>query len=76
MLVVGDREAEAGTVSVRTRSGGDQGAVAVDDFVEKARDEIVRKVLGSPSPVPGPDDQEQRTGQEPGTKDQEVGTRR
>ena len=26
MLVVGDREAAEGTVSVRTRTGGDQGA--------------------------------------------------
>ena len=30
MLVVGDREAAEGTVAVRTRSGGDQGASAID----------------------------------------------
>ena len=40
MLVVGDREVEEQTVSVRTRKGGDQGASAVSDFIAKARDEI------------------------------------
>src|SRR5438034_5553522 len=43
MLVVGDREAAESTVSVRTRSGGDQGARTVSDFVEKAQDEIASK---------------------------------
>ena len=37
MLVVGDREAEAGTVAVRFRSGGDQGAQALDSFIATAR---------------------------------------
>ena len=40
MLVVGDREAAEGTVSVRSRTGGDLGARPVDDFVDAARDEI------------------------------------
>jgi threonyl-tRNA synthetase len=35
MLVVGDREAQAGQVSVRNRKSGDQGAVGVDDFVSR-----------------------------------------
>jgi threonyl-tRNA synthetase len=43
MLVVGDREAAESTVSVRTRTGGDQGARTVSDFVEKAQDEIASK---------------------------------
>jgi threonyl-tRNA synthetase len=43
MLVIGDREAAEGTVSVRTRAGGDQGASSVEDFLASARDEIVRK---------------------------------
>ena len=43
MLVVGDREAAEGTVSVRERSGGDKGAARVDDFVTKALDEIATK---------------------------------
>jgi threonyl-tRNA synthetase len=43
MLVVGDREMETGTVSVRERSGGDRGASAIDAFVVAAREEIARK---------------------------------
>ncbi|MBI3493863.1 MAG: threonine--tRNA ligase [Acidobacteria bacterium] len=43
MLVVGDREAAEGTVSVRTRAGGDQGASSIDGFVASAREEIARK---------------------------------
>jgi threonyl-tRNA synthetase len=43
MLVVGDREAEQGTVSVRTRTGGDQGARPVDEFIAAALGEIARK---------------------------------
>jgi len=37
MLVVGDREVEAGTVSVRHRSEGDQGARSLDDFLQTVR---------------------------------------
>jgi len=33
MLVVGDREAEAGQVSVRSRAEGDKGAAPVDDLI-------------------------------------------
>ena len=43
MLVVGDRESAEGTVSVRTRAGGDQGASPVDAFIASARDEIAHK---------------------------------
>ena len=43
MLVVGDREAAEGTVSVRTRSGGDQGASTIPGFIESARGEIAEK---------------------------------
>jgi threonyl-tRNA synthetase len=43
MLVVGDREASEGTVSVRTRAGGDQGASSVGDFIARADEEIRRK---------------------------------
>lgn len=34
MLIVGDREQEAGAVSVRSRSEGDKGSVLLDEFVE------------------------------------------
>jgi threonyl-tRNA synthetase len=43
MLVIGDRESTEGTVSVRTRTGGDQGASSIDAFIASARDEIARK---------------------------------
>ena len=36
MLVVGKREVEAGSVAVRLRSGGDLGAVPVEQFLEMA----------------------------------------
>jgi threonyl-tRNA synthetase len=36
MLVIGDREVEAGTVAVRLRRTGDQGAVGFDSFLEQA----------------------------------------
>ena len=39
MLVIGDREAEADSVSVRLRSGKDLGAVALEDFVKRIRGE-------------------------------------
>ena len=39
MLVTGDREAAEGTVAVRTRAGGDQGARPVDEFIAAALDE-------------------------------------
>ena len=40
MLVVGDKEAEAGTVSVRTRGGVDLGAMPLDEFMAKIGEEI------------------------------------
>ena len=40
MLVIGDREAADGTVAVRTGTGGDQGAQAVDAFVAAALEEV------------------------------------
>ena len=43
MLVVGDRDMENGTVSVRTRTGEDLGAMTADEFVAKALVEIATK---------------------------------
>jgi threonyl-tRNA synthetase len=51
MLVVGDREAADGTVSVRSRSGGDLGPRSVDAFITDALGEIQRRDLGAPAPV-------------------------
>ena len=38
ILVMGDKEAEAHAVSVRTRAKGDQGSVAVQEFVARCRE--------------------------------------
>jgi threonyl-tRNA synthetase len=43
MLVIGDREAADGTVAVRTRAGGDQGARSVEAFLAAAREEIAAR---------------------------------
>jgi len=43
MLVIGDREAADGTVAVRTRAGGDQGARTVEAFLAAAREEIAAR---------------------------------
>ena len=43
MLVVGDRDMENGTVSVRTRTGEDLGAMTADEFIAKALVEIATK---------------------------------
>ena len=43
MLVVGDRDMENGTVSVRTRSGSDLGAMTLEDFTAKCLQEIASK---------------------------------
>lgn len=43
MLVVGEREKDDGTVSVRTRAGEDKGAVKVEEFVAQALEEIRTK---------------------------------
>jgi threonyl-tRNA synthetase len=37
MLVIGEKEAATGTVSVRLRHGGDAGSMTVDAFLEAAR---------------------------------------
>ena len=44
MLVVGDKEALSGCVSVRTRSGEDLGAMPLDDFIARLKDEVDNKV--------------------------------
>ena len=43
MLVVGDRDMENGTVSVRTRAGEDLGAMSMDEFMNKCLMEIASK---------------------------------
>lgn len=44
MLVVGDKEAETGCVAVRTRQGGDEGVMPVQEFAGKCLKEIAEKI--------------------------------
>jgi len=39
MLVLGDKEAESGLVTVRKRSEGDIGAMELSEFIEKIKEE-------------------------------------
>lgn len=43
MLIIGDKEAETGTVSVRSRKEGDKGSVTLDKFIGDALVEIATK---------------------------------
>ena len=45
MLVIGDKEIENNTVSVRSRKNGDLGAVPLTQFIEEAKTEIETKAL-------------------------------
>ncbi|MDA8234402.1 MAG: threonine--tRNA ligase [Clostridia bacterium] len=40
MLVIGDKEAETGTLALRKRGEGDKGALAVDEFIRQLLEEI------------------------------------
>lgn len=45
MFIIGDKDIEAGTVSVRHRKNGDLGAMKLEDFIEKAVEEINTKAI-------------------------------
>lgn len=45
MIVVGDKDIENGTVSVRSRKEGDLGAMSADDFIKKIVEEVETKKL-------------------------------
>ena len=44
MLVLGDKEAEGITVAVRSRSGGDQGVMSLEEFVEILNEEVAQRL--------------------------------
>jgi threonyl-tRNA synthetase len=46
MLILGAREAEAGLVSVRSRTGGDLGTMKIEELVGMLREEVVSKAVG------------------------------
>ena len=43
MAIIGDKEIESGKVSVRERGKGDLGAMDIDDFIKKIKDDILNK---------------------------------
>jgi len=51
-LVLGSREAEAGTVSVRSRALGDEGALAFEQFLSRVQEEIRLRRLSEKRKAP------------------------
>lgn len=45
MLVIGEKEAEAGAVAVRSRKEGDKGVMSVAAFIDMLTDEVQKKTL-------------------------------
>jgi len=45
MVIVGGREAEQNTISVRQRDGQDLGSMSLDGFVDQLKDQITKKAL-------------------------------
>ena len=45
MLIIGDKDIEANTVSVRHRKDGELGAMKLDDFIAMAVEEIETKAI-------------------------------
>ncbi len=45
MILVGDKDIEAGTVSVRSRKNGDEGAVTIEEFAARIKEEVETKAL-------------------------------
>ncbi len=45
MLLVGDKDIEGGTVSIRDRRDGDIGSMAIEEFIAKITEEVKNKVI-------------------------------
>ena len=45
MLIIGDKDIENGTVSVRARKAGDLGAMTLEEYIDRAVEEIETKVI-------------------------------
>ncbi|MCF6158678.1 MAG: threonine--tRNA ligase [wastewater metagenome] len=43
LLIVGDKEIQSGTVSIRSRKKGNEGVLSVEDFIEKVDSEVREK---------------------------------
>jgi len=51
MLVLGEKEQQANVVAVRHRTEGDKGQMSIDDFINKAKEEIATKALPAAAPA-------------------------
>ncbi len=45
MVIIGDKEAEQGTLSVRSRKDGELGALCLQNFISRLQDEINNKII-------------------------------
>ena len=45
MLIVGDKEKEAGNISVRSRTGGDLGSSSLEEFINQVREMVDSKAI-------------------------------
>ncbi|MDO5124235.1 MAG: threonine--tRNA ligase [Eubacteriales bacterium] len=45
MIILGDKDIENGTISVRARKAGDLGAMSLEEFLNRAKEEIDTKVI-------------------------------
>ena len=45
MIIIGDKEVEAGNISVRTRKGADEGSVDLESFINRVHDEVKNRTV-------------------------------
>lgn len=45
MILAGDKDIENGTISIRSRKNGDEGACTVEEFIKRAKEEIANKSI-------------------------------
>ena len=45
MIILGEKEVENNSISIRRRFMGDQGSISVDSFLSESLDEIIDKLL-------------------------------
>jgi threonyl-tRNA synthetase len=54
VLVLGQKEAEAASVSVRSRAKGDEGVLKVDDVIARFKSEVATRALPEKKAAPAP----------------------
>lgn len=45
MILAGDKDIENGTISIRSRKNGDEGACTVEEFIKRAKEEVANKSI-------------------------------